>query len=198
MAGTGIDKIFSPSEVWQHYRSHQSEYHNLLVLIAKYPNYGIYIYATCEVGQFKVEVHADDVMVYEEEIYHEADCNKTISRIYDEYLNDNATSWLAEFQDDDDEDESCSEDEEIEMREDEIECLFTDLFVGLLGSVEFGNLDEKVIEDIREHTLEYMARKHNIDLYRPMYLEDENGEDFYEEHPYSHMVFEDEDNPIYK
>lgn len=195
MAGAGIEKIFSPSEVWDYYRKNQSKFHNLLVLIAKYPNYGIYIYATCELGQFKVEVHADDVMVYEEEIYHERDCIRTITSVYDEYLTENVTNFLDEF---DDEEEQSSEDEEIEMREEEIETLFSDLFIGLIGSPNLSKLDEEIVEDIREHTMEYMARKHKIKIYRPMWLEDENGEDFYEEYPYECMEFEDSDNPIYK
>lgn len=192
---TGIDKIFSPGEVWGYYKNHRSEFHNLLVLIAKHPNYGICIYATCELGQFKVEVHADDVMIYDEEIYHEADCSKTISKVYDEYLTDNIINWLPKDKDDKEKD---TEDEEIELREEEIESLFSDLFDGLIDLTHLNSIDDKILEDIREHTMEYMARKHKIKIYRPMWLEDENGEDFYEEYPYECMVFDDADNPMYK
>lgn len=194
----GIEKIYSPTELWGHYRQNQSEFHNLLVLIAKHPNYGIYIYATCECGQFKVEVHADDIMIYDEEIFHEQDCIRTITHVYDEYLSDNVSSFLPDKDDEDDTSENSAEDEEIEIREEEIECLFEDMLIGLLGTLNLRNLDDEVVEDIREHTLEYMTRKHKIKIYRPMWLEDEDGEDFYEEYPYECMEFEDKDNPLYK
>ena len=196
----GIKKIFEPSELWGYYMKNQSEFQNLLVLIASHDNYGLEIFATRSLGQFKVEVHGDDVLLYEEDIVSAHDCNRTISRIYDEYLTDNVTSMLPDAEEDDEDDEEVdSNAEEIELREEELECLFNDLFIGILGTQNLNKLDDKVVEDIREHMLEYMARKHMIEIYRPMYLEDENGgEDFFVEYPYPFMVFEDEDNPMYK
>jgi hypothetical protein len=43
-----------------------------------------------------------------------------------------------------------------------------------------------------------MARKWGLMIRRPMFLEDEAGEEFFEEFPYDCIEFEDEDNPIYK
>ena len=58
---------------------------------------------------------------------------------------------------------------------------------------------DEICEDIKDHILEYLYRKHGISTRRPMVLEDtETGEDFFEEYPYEHMEFEDEDNPMYK
>ena len=58
-------------------------------------------------------------------------------------------------------------------------------------------IPEYVIKDCKEHFLEYLYRKHKFNIRRPMVLEDESGEDFYEEYPYPCLVFEDESNPIY-
>ena len=57
-------------------------------------------------------------------------------------------------------------------------------------------ISQEVIEDCKEHFLEYLYRKHGFNIRRPMVLEDENGEDFFEEYPYPCLVFEDK-NPIY-
>ena len=60
--------------------------------------------------------------------------------------------------------------------------------------------DEDIIataaDDIKEHVLEYIARKHRLPIYRPMYLEGEDGKDFYSEYPYEEMIFDY--NPIYE
>ena len=56
---------------------------------------------------------------------------------------------------------------------------------------------EEIADDVKEHTLEYIARRHGLPIYRPMYLEDEDGKDFYSEYPYEEMIFEDY-NPIYE
>ena len=57
---------------------------------------------------------------------------------------------------------------------------------------------DKISDDIKELVCEYLYRKYNISVYRPMYLEDEDGKEFFVEHPYEHMVFNDHDNPLYK
>ena len=69
-----------------------------------------------------------------------------------------------------------------------------------LEMIENGEMVEhsEVYDDLKEHFLEYMARKWGLVIHRPMFLEDENGEEFYEDYPYDCIEFEDEDNPIYK
>ena len=55
-------------------------------------------------------------------------------------------------------------------------------------------LIEDVIEDCKEHFLEYMYRKHHLDIYRPMELEDDDGV-FFKEYPYEYIEFSDA--PLY-
>ena len=98
-----------------------------------------------------------------------------------------------------------TDEEEIEdaitEREDELDQAVMDFLATVLGE-GFYDLDSdsngEIVEDCKEHFLEYIARKFSISIYRPMYLEDEDGTDFYTDTPYENMVFDDEDNPIYK
>ena len=68
--------------------------------------------------------------------------------------------------------------------------------IDILGDSYFEDDIDDAIVDVKEHMLEYMARKPGLLIYRPMYLEDEDGKDFYSEYPYEEMIFED-CNPIY-
>ena len=52
-------------------------------------------------------------------------------------------------------------------------------------------------EDCLDHFIEYIARKHKVDVYRPMYIQYEGEEAEYCEYPYDELEFDDEDNPIY-
>lgn len=52
--------------------------------------------------------------------------------------------------------------------------------------------EQDIMDDVKEKLLEYLARKYNIDIWRPMYLEGEDGVEFMEEYPYTHMIFDEE------
>ena len=86
------------------------------------------------------------------------------------------------------------------MREEELDSLIWDFVMGVFGGDTYTDFDctGEVLDDLKDHFLEYMYRKHGFDIYRPMVLEDEDGTEFFEEYPYEHMVFDDEDNPMYK
>ena len=51
-----------------------------------------------------------------------------------------------------------------------------------------------MVEDVKEHLLEYFYRKHGLSVYRPMELEDDEGV-FIEDYPYECMEFDP--NPMY-
>ena len=87
----------------------------------------------------------------------------------------------------------------IDEREDEIDAAVDDFLAVILqtNGYEYDSAIDEIHDDAKEHFIEYLARKFKFEIYRPMYLEDENGEDFFEEYPYGCMEFEDEANPIY-
>ena len=100
-----------------------------------------------------------------------------------------------------DEEESLLEQQDaIEEREMELDIAVSEFISAVLGGDAYLDSEDydDIIEDCKDHFLEYLARKHGLDIFRPMVLEDEDGEDFYEEYPYECMEFDDEDNPIYQ
>lgn len=91
-----------------------------------------------------------------------------------------------EFEDCEDYDET--EEEEIEMRETELNAAVSDMLeVFLVGSEDEAPFDDgyqEMTDFLKEWICEWLYRKCDISVYRPMYLENENGEYDYEEFPY--------------
>lgn len=199
--------LLEPSEVWGYYIEHKDDIENTMYEIASNDAYGVVIYLSEDVkGVACITVNADDSEVYSESVVNDTDCQRTVDKIYNDYLTDKAVEILSELaleEEDAETDESLLEQEDtIAEREEELDAFVYDFVMSILGGEAYYDgtgfeLDD-MLEDIKDHFLEYMARKHDLPIYRPMVLEDENGEDFFEEYPYECMVFEDEDNPIYK
>jgi hypothetical protein len=180
-----MEQIYSPSEVWDKTFSP--------TIIAKDVHTGITIYAVPEDCAFKsltIYILCDGNVICEEEVLSADECEARLTEIYELYL---ASGGY---------DDTSPEQERIDEREEELDQATIDFLSVAIGE-DFNNYDAdtfgEIIEDCKEHFLEYLARKHSINVYRPMFLEDtETGEDYFTETPYEDMVFEDEDNPIYK
>lgn len=198
------------SDVWWYCQSHRDELTRDMHLIAENPEYGAEVYITDDMGFPMVMVIVDGNDVYEETAINQTDMTRIVRRIYDEYLTENIFTILGDFEDDE---LSIFEDEEgnvysemevidrIEDRENELTAAVYDF----VATVTEEKLDddlvlefEDIVEDLKDHFLEYMARKHKIDIRRPMYLVYEDGSEELEEFPYDNMEFEDENNPIYQ
>jgi len=202
----GAINILDPEEVWDYWIQHPEEIIGVMFGIATYEDLGIEIYMTADNAKnLRVVVEADSIEIYEESMINDIDCLKSCQKIYDEYLTESVSSILARFdmppQKSKQKTEEEIEEESIEERELELDTLVYDFYSNVLGfNAKFEPQDEQeMLEDIKEHFLEYMARKHSIPIYRPMYLEDvDTGKEYYTDYPYEDMVFEDEDNPVYK
>ena len=198
MAGAQI--IIEPKKLWDYVQKHKSRLGATMFEIAKNEQYGISIYLSeTEQRCPCITVEADDSEVYSERIVSETDAEKTCSKIYDEYLTDKVVDVLTEMTDD--EEESLLEQQDaIEEREMELDIAVSEFISAVLGGDAYLDGEDygDIIEDCKDHFLEYLARKHGLDIFRPMVLEDEDGEEFYEEFPYDCMEFDDEDNPIYQ
>lgn len=75
--------------------------------------------------------------------------------------------------------------EEIEEREDEIDDLFNDF----LGEIIFDGVPEEYfmpeeIAEMRDDVIEMLALKYGVPVYRPVFIQDDNGDFMYVEHPY--------------
>lgn len=193
-------------EVWEYYQTHKEECRTHMMLIASCKDFGIEIYITEEnQNKLSIIIEADDTEVCREYVYSKLDCELTIRKVYGLYLTERALDALTAPTEPPENERF--DDEEIKAEIEHCEKIFQNLFEDLIGDIVGGSalgnvsdldVTDDMVSDIKEHTLEYMARKHGLPIYRPMYLEDENGEIFYTDYPYECMIFEDEDNPMYK
>ena len=188
-----------PRNVWALYQSEQVALRTKLKLIASNEEFGVEIYLTNTDERPNIVVCMDDVEVFSEFADNEEDLAELASDVYDEYLTSSVMNHLDDCYD---EPGSYADDEQfdIDMRENELDCLVYDFITGVLGYElsDYGPESTDIMDDCKEHFLEYMARKWEIPICRPMYLEDEQGETFFEEYPYECMEYDDPDNPLYQ
>jgi hypothetical protein len=192
--------ILQPDEVWDYFVEHEEECDECMFEIASCSEYGTAVYLSrSSKGIGCITVEADDQEVYNEEVIDAEDTKKTVQKVYDDYLTDKVIEILSDFEPQED-DTLQDQEDEIAMREEELDNLIWDFVMGVFGGETYADFDctGEVLDDLKDHFLEYMYRKHGFDIYRPMVLEDEDGTEFFEEYPYEHMVFDDEDNPMYK
>lgn len=190
----------APSEVWNYYYANKQDLKTHMHLIASNEDYGVEIYITDDDGDPSIVVTADDRQVFAETVITMKDCGDLATKVYDDYLTDKALDILTTpiYQE-----EELTEDDIIAVRESELDCAIYNFLTEVLeGYVDLDSRHtDEICDDLKEHFLEYMARKHDLPIRRPMYLVfNEDGKDVEElvEYPYEEMEFEDEDNPIYK
>jgi len=167
--------------------------------IAENEAIGVVIYLSDTNGRPTITVLADDMQVAEVTTGVDG-LSELTQTMYDTYLDEQSfISAMTEGEDDGEYDEEELAEALINEREDELDVAVDDFLATVLqtNGYEYDSIIDELHDDVKEHFLEYLARKFKIELYRPMYLEDENGEDFFEEYPYGCMEFEDETNPIY-
>lgn len=184
--------LVTAEEAWGFFQQNKKD--DLCEIIAENPDYGIVIWLSNCDGDPDFQVTADNDIIFEEFACDAMDCRETCKYIYDEYLTERVIGNLMSA------DDLEYELSEIEEREKELDRAFDDLLWEVLDA-DFAMLfdnPEEVFDDIKEHFLEYLYRKHGISVRRPMHLEDEDGDEFYTEYPYDCMIYEDEDNPFYQ
>lgn len=177
-----------PEDVWAYCESKPSlEFRP--ESLASNDEYGISIdVSLSDNGNPEVTVYADFVVVYNEVMVSEQDCEESVKKIYDKYLSSSVISAIEE--------QSGSNNYEKDARKDEIEEREIELFSAALEMLDVftnginDNLDADhtvdVCEDLVDCICEYLALKHGIYVRRPMWLSDSDG-DFFEEFPYEHM-----------
>lgn len=189
------------TEIWKYFQGCKEELKTLMHLIAENPDYGVQIYITSEKELPNIVVTADDVPVYEEVSVNEHDCTKTAEKVFDTYLTEKAIMVLSGLFDDEDYPTTAEIEDMISEREDALDCAIYNFVTTVMMDENYdvtcAGFDE-ILDDIKEHILEYMARKHKLPIYRPMVLEYDDGTEEVSDYPYDDMEFDDPDNPIYK
>lgn len=195
-----------PGDIWSYFQKNRTDIEKEQHAIAENEEYGVVIYLTEEKGFPCIIATADGYQYEEITVTSESECENSADKMYEKYL---TSKFLLEGLDNSDDDESTeetlslTEEEKIDEREFELDDIMTFVLDAVLeedATALLGNDEvEEICEDVKDHLLEYLYRKHGISVRRPMYLEDtDTGEDFFTEYPYDCMEFEDEDNPLYK
>lgn len=186
--------VLKPNEVWKYAMEHFSWIKDTPFVIGNNEESGIEITLSVDEEYPVIIVTSDDEEVDYEVVKSSADCEATVSEIYDTWLpTGTASNTLVKDELDDDEPDYESEirkKESIDQREMELdECIDWILseiapeYLEELGSV---TVDE-VFSDLKDMICEYLYKKCGISVYRPMYLENEHGVDEYYEYPYPEM-----------
>lgn len=192
--------IVSAADVWDYFQKNRVSIIDKEHIIAENEEFGVVISLTSELGLPCFIVTADDYQYAEERAISKEDCRVVVSKLYDYYLTE---AFLSGEEDTSDDDDSLLDQEDIiSEREEELDEAVIYLISTIVGDdmdKVFKDNSDDVCEDVKDHIIEYLYRKHGVSPRRPMILEDEEThEDFFEEYPYDCMVFDDEDNPIYK
>lgn len=186
--------VLKPNEVWKYAMEHFSWIKDTPFVIGNNEESGIEITLSVDEEYPVIIVTSDDEEVDYEVVKSSADCEATVSEIYDTWLpTGTASNTLVKDELDDDEPDYESEirkKESIDQREMELdECIDW-----ILSEIEPEYLDElgavttdEVFSDLKDMICEYLYKKCGISVYRPMYLENEHGIDEYYEYPYPEM-----------
>lgn len=212
--------IIEPENIWDYFEENLDSLETIMHTVAENKEYGTEICLTNDGGLPCFVVTADDVEVETATCWEKTNCIFEAKRLYDWYLTDKAVQAIADALDTKDarkfsdvyDDEGfydgydySTEDESLLMLEEEIDDRESDLRWAIGNFLETVLSDSNVSgdeyieieEDCLEHFLEYIHLKHGLDIYRPMWIKYEDGSEEFEEFPYEHLAFDDEDNPIY-
>lgn len=191
----------SASDVWGYFQEAKEDLKSHMHQIAGNPEYGVVIFVTEDQSLPSIVVTVDDVPVYEETAVDVLNCQKTVEKIYDDYLTSKIFASLLGGDDDSEELTALDIEDMIDERESELDAAVYEFVMTAIQGAYFDDYTsdfDDICEDLKEHFLEYMARKHGLPVYRPMMLEYDDGTEEMSEYPYEDMEFDDPDNPLYK
>ena len=178
-----------PNKVWDYYSAHSTQLDIEEKLLAERTEFGIKVLLSG--GSIpSIRVTADDDELYSEAIIGFHDTYAVAREIYDKYLNDSVVNLLI-----DEGDEPVDEDAEIDWNEREMQEAAYDFLDRIAPDyadlLDPGVDEEDVWDDVISAVCELLFKKYGISAYRPMYLEDDDGNVTYSEHPYEEMDLDD-------
>ena len=165
---------YRPDEVWDYYITHGFSIPEPVEL-ARDNDTVIYLAEDDNFPSVLVTVNGEE---FYSEIINGFNCAQDIASVYDEFLGFGDTD-LTEL------------DDTILEREEELAGIVYDFLNELIDGEFEESVDDTddVVKDVTDMLLEYLYTEHGVDVRRPMFLEDDDGE-FYEEYPYSHLIRE--------
>lgn len=176
--------LLNPDEVWDYFYTSDTDFGSFNELIAYNEAFGVEVYLGMSNGCPQISVMIDDALELEEFVVSEEDCADIVNKIYKEYL----VCDSADFEETEEETEQSI----IEDNEDELDSAVIDFVTTAtkLTCVEVMRFPESVLNDLKEHFLEYMYRKHGIEPYRPMIIEYDKGDEEFSCSPYKNLEFD--------
>lgn len=196
-------KIYIPADdVWSFFQSNITRMKTEMVAIAENEDTGYAVYLTEDKGYPSFSVCKEDSEPeYQEGAINKHDCAETAKRCYTRYLfpvilsNEKGYPKLPiGISDDFDEKDLTEQDKQdnVYMREDELRFAMCDFLKVALSLAcdpveilyEYGTA---FVDDMLDTILEYIGLEHGLEVYRPMFLvDDETGDEIYTEYPYDY------------
>lgn len=179
--------LLNPEEVWGYFHASDTDFESYNELIAYNEAFGVEIFLGSYRGFPQFSVLIDNALEYEEFASNAEDCEDSIKQIYKEYL-ENLDEVVVIDEDEEEETEASI----IQDNEDELDSAIIDFVVTAtkLTLGEVNRFPKKVLDDLKEHFLEYMYRIHGIEPYRPMVIEYDIDEEEFSCSPYPKLEFD--------
>lgn len=204
-------KIYVPAgDVWSFFQSNIDRLKDEMVAIAENEETNYVVYLTEDKGYPSFSVcKGENAAEYEEGAINESDCEDTAKRCYVRFLfpvvvnNEKGfpKSFFAELEDDEDTTEQDRQDN-IYVREDELRLAMCD-FLQVALNLECDPADimtvcgSELVADTLDYILEYIGLELGLEVYRPMFITDEeSGCEIYTEYPYDSSVDDGDDSGI--
>ena len=167
-----------PEDVWDYVEDHTEDLETAMHIIASDESDGIIIYITVDDDDNPfISVTQDSEEIYTEYCVNDKDCERTVRKVYNDFLDDNNVV-----------------EETFEEKMEDREFDLDSAVINFLCEVDENaghNFNNEEIEEIKDHFLEFLARNYDIEIYRPMVLVTATGEEFTSEYPYKQMIYDD-------
>lgn len=182
--------ILEPGEVWDYCVQHAESLAGSSKLIADNIISGAQVYLSLFGDIPTIFACVDSEEVDEEPVRDEEDCKETVEMFYDRYLDDFIDETIL-----DNATKSDRFDEEmlIDEREFEISGIIADMVEALVPNIYDVECDtDEMYEELADLICEYLYRNRGVSVYRPMYLECDDGSEEFCEHPYEEMDYDED------
>ena len=179
------DVLISPENIWAYFEKHREELKKKSETVAQNDDFDVLICLGVENDLPILTVESSNVDSVEFIIEDKESCAETVTGVYELYLTDQIISVIL------DETDELELEDRIAEREADIDSFVRRFLEDLFEDepILYSETMDDVVEDCKEHFLEYLYRKHKLSAYRPMELEDDEGV-FVEDHPYECFEYE--------
>lgn len=186
-------KIYvKPEDVWYFYLNNIQKLKEVQAKIAENTETAYTIFLTEDAGFATITVYRYENQIDEDFLVNKIDCESVVKATYNKYLYpvtvsaDKAENDKKNGEEDNTPDDPMAPDDEIYQREDELHMAALDFMEVVLGCdrEELEGEYHDVVNDIVDYVCERLADEHMISIYRPMWVQEEDGSESYVEYPY--------------